>query len=103
MCQTSLCGAINSRNLVQFHYTGETIPGTRVVEPHMVAYNRKNHLALSGWLVGGVSGSQEDDGWREYLLTEISSLVVLPERFVGPRPGYKPGGGKAFHSVQCEL
>jgi len=101
--QNTLCGAIQSRNLVQFYYSGDEAPGPRMVEPHMVAYNATEHLALSAWFLGGASESQEGQGWREYLLSEITNLNVLPQRFLGPRPGYRRDGGKTFHNVQCAL
>ena len=103
MSLASLCGAIKSRNVVQFYYTGDDIPGTRTVEPHMIAYNSADKLALSAWFLGGASESQEGQWWREYLLSEISTVTVLPQQFPGPRPGYKPDGGKTFHNVQCAL
>lgn len=62
-----ICRAIISRHLIHFYYTGDAAPGMRVVEPHMVAYNRKDDLALSAWFLRGASGSQEGQGWREYL------------------------------------
>jgi hypothetical protein len=99
MNKSMLCDAIKGYNLVQFNYDG----GTCVVEPHMVAYNEAEHLSLSGWFVRGYSESGSGQGWREYLLSGISSLTVLSETFSGPRPGYNPTGGKKFHSVQCAL
>jgi len=99
--QNTLCGAIQSRNLVQFYYSGDEAAGLRMVEPHMVAYNGTEHLALSAWFLGGASESQEGQGWREYLLSDIADLNVLPQRFLGPRPGYRRDGGKTFHNVQC--
>jgi hypothetical protein len=98
-----ICGAINSRNVIRFYYTGTKAPGYRLVEPHMVAYNRKNNLALSGWFLGGESESQEGQGWREYLMDEIAQVTVTPTRFAAPRPGYAPDGGKTFHNVQCAV
>jgi hypothetical protein len=98
-----ICQAIHDQHLISFFYTGDTVPGMRVVEPHMIAYTRANNLALSGWFTGGVSGSGEGQGWREYLVESISSVTVLEATFPGPRPGYKPDGGKSFHSVQCAL
>jgi predicted DNA-binding transcriptional regulator YafY len=97
-----ICGAIQSRRLVRFYYD-DPAPGIRVVEPHMIAYNRKDNLALSAWFLGGQSASQEGQGWREYLLDRISQLVVLEDCFPGPRPGYKRDGGKTFHNVQCAV
>jgi predicted DNA-binding transcriptional regulator YafY len=97
-----LCTAIGSMKLVRFYYDDEA-PGIRIVEPHMVAYNRKNHIALSGWFLQGESASGEGQGWREYLIDKISSLSVLEDHFSQPRPGYKPDGGKTFHNVQCAV
>jgi len=95
---TTICQAIKAKRLVQFSYDG----GTRVVEPHMVASNEAGHYALSGWFVRGHSKSG-GQGWREYLLSDISSLSVLDETFAGARPGYNPSGGKKFPTVFCRL
>ena len=103
MSQTALCAAIKGRNVVSFHYGGDDTPGYRKVEPHMVAYNRKGALALSAWYLAGASEKNTGYGWREYLLSEIASLIILDERFEGPRPGYNPDGGKTFQNVQCAL
>ncbi|SRR5258708_6820196 len=103
MSQIVICGAIKSKNLVRFYYGGDQVPGFRTVEPHMIAYNRKENLALSAWYLSGASESATGEGWREYLLAEMTSVTVLPTQFSGPRPGYKPDGGKTFHSVQCAL
>lgn len=97
--QNTLCGAIASKQLVEFMYEG----GKRRVEPHMVAYNEAGHLSLSGWFVMGYSKSQEPAGWREYLLTGITGLTVLQDVFAGARPGYNPSGGKKFPRVVCKL
>lgn len=98
-----ICGAINTRHVIRFYYTGTEAPGHRLVEPHMIAYNRKNNLVLSAWFLGGESESQEGQGWREYLIEEIAQVTVMPTQFAAARPGYKPDGGKTFHNVQCGL
>jgi hypothetical protein len=103
MPQAILCSAISTMNLVQFYYAGDEAPGYRTVEPHMVAYNSAGHLALSAWFLGGASESHEGQWWREYLLTDISNVTVLLQKFSGPRPGYNPSGGKRFHNIQCAL
>ena len=103
MSQAELCSAIKSRSLVTFYYSGDEAPGLRTVEPHMVAYNLKEHLILSAWYRSGASESKEGPGWREYLLSDISSVTLLQETFSSPRPGYKPDGGELFHNVQCGL
>jgi len=98
----NICDAIASKNLISFHYTGDTVPDYRTVEPHMIAYNSLNKLILSGWFTGGTTASG-GQGWREYLMDSISNVTVLDQIFSGPRPGYKADGGKMFHSVQCAL
>lgn len=99
----ALCGAISSRNLVQFYYDGDDSPGPRLVEPHMVAYTTADNLVLSGWFLGGVSESQEGQGWREYLLDSIGNLVILPQTFAHARQGYNPTGGRKLKNVQCRI
>jgi hypothetical protein len=103
MSKAALCSAIASRNLVSFYYTGDEAPGPRLVEPHMVAYSTADNLVLSAWFLGGTSESQEGQGWREYLLESVSNIVIVPQKFFGPRPGYNPSGGGKLHSVQCSL
>lgn len=58
MNQTTLCQAINNCNLVKFYYN----PGYRIVEPHMIAYSKANHLCLSAWFLSGTSKSKEGEG-----------------------------------------
>ena len=103
MSQATLCSAIEAQRLVRFYYVGTEDPGFRTVEPHRVAYNRADHLALSAWYLSDASESQEGPGWREYLLSEMIQVTELEEQFSGPRPGYQPSGGKTFHNVQCAL
>jgi predicted DNA-binding transcriptional regulator YafY len=99
MSQEIICDAIQQKRLVQFWYDG----GNRTVEPHMIATNEAGHRALSAWFVSGHSNSGERPGWREFLLSEIRNAAALNENFAGPRPGYKPDGGKKFNSVTCAL
>jgi len=103
MSQATICAAIGHRHLVRFYYAATDDPGFRTVEPHMIAYNRKDNLALSAWYLSGASESQEGPGWREYLLSDISQVSELGQQFAGSRPGYQPTGGKTFHNVQCAL
>jgi len=98
----ALCQAIQNMNLVSFYYNDQS-PGYRTVEPHMVAYNSADALALSAWYLRGASESHDGEGWREYLLSEMRSVTVLQEQFQGPRRGYKRSGGKMFHNVRCAL
>jgi hypothetical protein len=103
MSVTIIAAAIQTRNQISFQYSLGKEPGSRLVEPHMIAYNQAGHLALSAWFLGGNSESQEGQGWREYLLSGISGVSVLRVQFPAPRPGYNPSGGKAFRNIQCRL
>jgi len=102
--QSDLCQAIKKQCLVEIYYVGDEKHGNRIVEPHMIAYNRKDSLSLSAWFIDGVSASPEKGpGWREYHIASITSATLLNKTFSHPRPGYQPNGGKSFHNVQCAL
>jgi predicted DNA-binding transcriptional regulator YafY len=90
--------AITHKKLVEFYYDG----GVRIVEPHMLALNGAGHYALSAWFLSGYSKSG-GQGWREYRLNGISNVATRQETFSGPRPGYKPDGGKKFHAIIARL
>jgi hypothetical protein len=98
-----LCSAIRARLLLRFYYTGDRAPGPRLVEPHMIASTPADNLVLIAWFLGGVSESRDGQGWREYLLDSMSDVVVLPDEFLGPRPGYNPSGGTKLKRIQCRL
>jgi WYL domain len=98
-----ICSAIQSLRVIQFYYAGDTNPGLRRVEPHMVAYTSADNLVLSAWFLGGVTGSNAPTNWREYLLSQMSQVMMTAETFAGSRPGYNPSGGKKFHNIQCSL
>ncbi len=101
MSQAIICGAIAARNLIQFYYTGTKAPGLRVVEPYMLANNQRDHLALVAWFLSGESESHLGQGWREYLLPEMTRISVLPQQFVA-RPDYNRDDER-FHNIQCAL
>jgi hypothetical protein len=46
--------------------------------------NVKGHLTLSAFQLQGGSGTD----FRQYFISEIDNLVILDEKFDGPRPGY---------------
>src|SRR5215210_3084651 len=93
-----LCAAIRRRSLVMFEY-GDLI---RVVEPHRFGINSAGHEMLSGWLRAGYSRSDPAGGWRNYLLSDVSSLQVLDAPFAGTRPGYAAHDPR-MREVFCEL
>ena len=93
--------ATRSRQMVRFYYDGGVDPGYRTVEPHTIDYNEANHLTLGAWCVSGAGASHEDQGWREYLLSEMSLVTVLPVYFFGSRRDCPSDRGKSLHNLQC--
>jgi hypothetical protein len=98
-----ICQAIKAKRVIRFHYNSGKDPGYRTVEPHMVAYTKDENLALSAWYLGGASESDAGQGWRIYLLKDVSRIEILERQFPGARDGYQADGGKSFHSIQCSL
>ncbi|MDD3276664.1 MAG: WYL domain-containing protein [Kiritimatiellales bacterium] len=96
--KTTLRQAILEKKLVEFQYAD----GTKVLEPHMVAFNRTGHILLQGWFVRGDSRFGEQ-GWQEYMLAGISALKILPEAFPHPRFGYNPNDESKFVAIHCCL
>ena len=93
--------AIRSRQLVRFYYNAGIASGYYTVEPHLIAYNETNHLALGGWCVSGAGAAHEGRGWHEYLLSEMSLVTVLPVYFFGSGQGYQSDSVKSLHKLQC--
>ena len=92
--------AITEKRLLQFYYDG----GTRVVEPHQLAYNEATQIALSAYWVGGYSETRDTSTrWREYLIDQMSAVVLKEESFAGPRPGYKRTPNKKFSSAIAQI
>lgn len=77
-----ICKAIATRVLISFNYKGVN----RTVEPHIVGRNKKGALSLSAWQLSGGSGI----GWRDYLVIEMSGILISDQPFSAPRPGYNP-------------
>ena len=81
---TLICDAIRAKRLIRFIYEGYE----RVVEPHIHGINSANHEMLSGWLVGGWSGSKAEPGWRNYLVKDMHDVHALADGFDRPRARY---------------
>ena len=93
-----ICDAIAKRRLLMFGY-GDFV---RVVEPHLFGVNSAGHEMLTAWLRPGLSRSDPEGGWRNYLTTEIANLQMLDERFEGPRPEFNRDDAR-MREVQCSL
>ena len=77
-----ISSAIRQYNLLQYSYKG----ATRIVEPHLLGVSKANNICLSAFQLSGGSGIS----FRQFNIDEISSLVVLDEKFSGSRPGFNP-------------
>jgi len=93
-----ICQAIRERGVLTFYYDGHF----RKVEPHTYGITTANHEELRCYQTRGSSRSGTVPGWHLMLVEKISSLVVVPEKFSGPRPGYQRGD-KDMSTIFCEL
>ena len=75
--------AIEAMQLLTFAYKGSV----RTVEPHTYGVDTKGHETLCAWQTHGGSGL----GFRDFHVSEMSSLSMADENFAGPRPGYRRG------------
>jgi hypothetical protein len=93
-----ICQAIKERDILTFFYDGYY----RTVEPHAYGITTANNEALRCYQTAGTSRSGTVPGWHLMLIEKISSLVVVPEKFAGPRPGYQRED-KDMPTIFCEL
>jgi hypothetical protein len=98
MMRDLICSAIAKRRLLAFRYGGFE----RVVEPHLLGETRAGHDVLRAWFLRGYSESASRPGWRSYLLSEMSYILLLEEIFDRSRPGYNPND-KSMLQVHCRL
>lgn len=92
------CKALADGKRLELRYDGFT----RVVEVHAVGETTAGRLAMSAWQVRGGSSSNEDRGWKTFLLDDVSSVVEIDEPSQAPRPGYVHGS-RQFRRVICQL
>ncbi len=92
------CAAMRHGRRLELRYDGFT----RVVEVHAVGETTAGHLAMSAWQVRGGSSSNEDRGWKTFLLDEVSSAAEIDERSEAPRPDYVHGS-RQFRHIICQL
>lgn len=93
-----LCEAIRNRKLISFYYKD----GERTVEPYLVGLNKDNHVALSAWFIKGYSKSRTYNDWKEYLLKDMTRIVILDETFSPPRPRYNPHDSR-MNQIYCRV
>ena len=95
--EQELCAAIAARAAVKFFYAGSR-PSIRIVEPFIVGFGSAGNLELSGWLLSGGSGT----GWRNFLLSDMSSLSIIRHRRSTVRRDYNPND-PSFDRIICRV
>lgn len=93
-----ICSAIRSKNLIKFTYDGHE----RIVEPHLLGEKTSGNIALSAYQVGGYSESDRSPYWRNYIISDMSDVQILPELFSGARPGYNPND-RTMSRIICRI
>ena len=90
--------AIQNKQLLGFVYDGYS----RVVEPHTYGTDTKGHSAMRAFQVTSGSESGEYVGWKMFHTSQMRQVLVLSERFSGPRPKYVRGDS-GFSVIQAQL
>ena len=90
--------AVSQRQLLQLNYDGFV----RTVEPHAYGVSARGHEVMRVWQTSGGSAKGEPVGWKLLRLDEARGVTAPPERFQGPRPGYKRGD-RAMERIYAEL
>jgi WYL domain len=91
--------AINDRSLLQVVYP----PGVRLIEPHAVGLSSDGNMLVRAYQVDGASRSGEHEHWKLFRVDRLTSVVLLPIRFPGARPGYKSGDKAMKGGVLAEV
>ena len=89
--------AIENKKLLELIYDG----GRRVVEPHCFGRNSKGNEIVRAFQVDGYSSTGKM-GWKLYDIAKVSSLILIDEVFLNPRPDYVKGD-KGMTIIYCEL
>ncbi|MGV2127324.1 WYL domain-containing protein [Agrobacterium vitis] len=75
----AITSAITNKQVLEFSYHGTK----RTVEPHLYGYSTAGKLTLSAWQLAGTG-----EGWRDFIIPEISQLRETGATFHATRPGY---------------
>ena len=97
--KTEICSAINSKQVLEFYYNG----GIRLVEPFCYGIHKNtNNELLRGYQACGYSESGESNGWKLFLVDDISKLTITNNHFSGSREYYNPDD-KAMTTIYCHV
>ena len=92
----TICTAIQTGKQIRIWYKNTTsgLQDWRIVEPYVIGSFPRKYIQLSAWFLPtpeqAVVGQKE--GWRTYLLKNISEVQILVETFTGQRKDYDPLG-----------
>jgi predicted DNA-binding transcriptional regulator YafY len=91
-----ICPAIQSRKLVRIWYQNTTsgLQDWRTIEPYLIGSFPRKHIQLSAWFLPTSEQAQvgQKEGWRNYVLRNISDVQAMDEVFTGLRQDYDPAG-----------
>ncbi len=91
-----ICPAVQTQNLIRIWYrnTASGLQDWRTAEPYLIGSFHKKHIQLAAWFLPTpeqmMAGQKE--GWRAYILKNISEVQVLETNFERARQDYDPQG-----------
>jgi predicted DNA-binding transcriptional regulator YafY len=88
--------AIRQNKVISFFYQCEDAPRFQIVEPHEVEAGANGEPILRAWLLDGWSAKGK--GWREYPVSKVDEVSVLPNRFAPRETDREPAGAGMFVS-----
>ncbi len=65
-------------------------PGSRVIEPHCLGYDRAGDLLLRAYQTRGASRSDESEHWKMLRVDRLHAIEETGEVFARPRPDFNP-------------
>ncbi len=99
-----ICPALQTRNLIRIWYRNTTsgLQDWRAAEPYLIGSFPKKHIQLAAWFLPTpeqiMTGQKE--GWRAYILKNISEVQVLETHFERTRLDYDPQGN-GMKNIHC--
>ena len=91
-----ICPALQSKSLIRIWYRNDTtgLQDWRTVEPYLIGSFPRKNIQLSAWFLPSpeqkLAGQKE--GWRAYLLKNISEVQIQDTNFKMLRPDFDPTG-----------
>lgn len=89
--------ALRRQRVLRLRYGGHL----RLVEPHALGVSAGGHRALLAWQIEGGSRSEPPNGWRTFLVGELSDVALTARGFT-PRPGYNRDKA-ALREIELEV